>query len=312
HHPFGHPDILLIEEPEIFLHPSLETSMMRYLKRISSNCQVFISTHSTNFLDTGEMNNIYLVSRMNSTHIQLLDYEEALALIPKELGIRLSSLFMFDRLVFVEGPSDEAVIREWASLLRVNFSQHNVGFVQMGGVRNFTHFAAQATLSFLSKRQVRIWFIIDHDERDNAEIARLKELVGQNAAVKVLEAREIENYLINARAVREFISQKRQMSGNPITNELPSEADINMTIDKSADELRQLAIDKHVVRVLCHPVYPNTKSLFDGAVNTTIAERIVTEIDRLVADLQETKADIQRVYQDHTHRLDSIWPNKKL
>ncbi|NER06645.1 MAG: AAA family ATPase, partial [Okeania sp. SIO3C4] len=32
---FEQPNILLIEEPEIHLHPALEISMMRYLKRIT-------------------------------------------------------------------------------------------------------------------------------------------------------------------------------------------------------------------------------------------------------------------------------------
>ncbi|HEY9692633.1 MAG TPA: AAA family ATPase [Oculatellaceae cyanobacterium] len=80
---FGEPNILLVEEPEIHLHPALETSMMRYLKRISANCQVFLTTHSTNFLDTAEMQNVYLISKPSSTQIQKLNVEEAEAKIPK-------------------------------------------------------------------------------------------------------------------------------------------------------------------------------------------------------------------------------------
>jgi putative ATP-dependent endonuclease of the OLD family len=130
---FEHPQILLVEEPEIHLHPALETTMMRYLKRTSSERQVFLTTHSTNFLDTAEMKNVYLISKPNSTQVQLLDFEEAESQIPKELGIRLSSLFMFDRLVFIEGKSDAAIIREWASIMGVNLNQSNVGFIPMGG-----------------------------------------------------------------------------------------------------------------------------------------------------------------------------------
>ena len=85
---FEHPNILLVEEPEIHLHPALETSMMRYLKRISCKSQVFITTHSTNFLDTAEMNNVYLVTKSNSTQIHQIDIGEAEARIPQELGIR--------------------------------------------------------------------------------------------------------------------------------------------------------------------------------------------------------------------------------
>jgi predicted ATP-dependent endonuclease of OLD family len=79
------------------------------------------------------MKNVYLVSKPEgSTEIQLLDMEQAEARLPKELGVRLSSLFMFDRLVFVEGPTDEAILREWANTLNLNLSQANVGFISMG------------------------------------------------------------------------------------------------------------------------------------------------------------------------------------
>jgi predicted ATP-dependent endonuclease of OLD family len=173
------PNILLVEEPEIHLHPALETSMMRYLKSIGKNCQVFITTHSTNFLDTTEMKNVYLASREGSTNIQLINnVEEAEESIPRELGIRLSSLFMFDRLVFVEGPTDEYVIREWASICGVNLAQASVGIIPMGGVRSLPNFATEATINFLGKRRVSIFFMIDRDEREEAEINNFYERFG--------------------------------------------------------------------------------------------------------------------------------------
>ena len=70
---FEQPQLLLVEEPEVHLHPALETSMMRYLKRISPHIQIFITTHSTNFLDTAEMKNVYLISKDKSTKVQQVD-----------------------------------------------------------------------------------------------------------------------------------------------------------------------------------------------------------------------------------------------
>jgi len=309
---FEHPDILLIEEPEMHLHPSLETSMMRYLERISSGCQAFIATHSTNFLDTGEMKNVYLVSKPDSTRIQLVDYEDAEAQIPRELGIRLSSLFMFDRLVFVEGTSDETILREWASTLRVNFSQSNVGFIHMEGARNFTHFAAKATISFLTKRQVQMRFIIDRDERDGAEIDKLKKIAGENAVVKVLERRELENYLICPRAIIEFIGLKRKLSGNQSEQELPTESDVENTIEKCAEKLKQIAIEKRVANILCRPVYPSTERLFESPQETTIVDRVADEIQQLIEQLGEARSTAEDVYKEQSDDVNSSWQSSKL
>jgi len=309
---FENPSILLIEEPEVHLHPSLETSTMRYLKRISQDCQVFISTHSTNFLDTGEMKNVYLVSKPDATRVQLLNYAEAEAQIPSELGIRLSSLFMFDRLVFVEGPSDEAMVREWASTLRVNLSQSNVGFIHMGGVRNFTHFAAQATLSFLTRRQVRMWFVIDHDERDDADIARLKEMAGQNAIVRVLERRELENYLVCPRAITEFVRLKTQSAGNQPEQGLPSASNVEEVIEECAEKLRQMAVDKRVARIVCRPAYPSTQRLFEEPQEIPFVERATEEIQRLIDQLEAAKEGVQGAYVEQTESVGGAWQSRKL
>ena len=309
---FRQPDILLLEEPEIYLHPSLETSMMRYLKSRSESCQVFISTHSTNFLDRGEMKNVYLVAKDNSTHIQLLDYEDAESTIPRELGIRLSSLFMFDHIVFVEGPSDEAILRELASTLRVNFSQHNVGFVHMGGVRNFTHYAAKSTLAFLAKRNVKLLFIIDRDERDEGEVAKLQAIAGANAKVKVLDRRELENYLTSPSAISEFIALKRKLLGEKTASNLPSGSEILQTIDECAEKLKQHTIDKQTVRALCSPAYPDVKRLFGDGGDATIIERVVKEFERLIAQLEDSKGRAPTVYGEQSDRVGSAWSGKKL
>jgi putative ATP-dependent endonuclease of the OLD family len=208
------PSIVLIEEPEIHLHPALETSMMRYLKVVSQKRQVYLTTHSTNFLDTAEMENVYLISKSKSTTARHVDFEQAEEHIPRELGLRMSSFFMYDRLVFVEGQADADVIREWASKLGVNLGQANVGFVLIGGSRNFSYFAAQSTLSFLERRQVTMWFIIDHDERDAEDVKKLENVLRGKAKVKILNKRELENYLLCGRAIAQFVRAKKILGGD--------------------------------------------------------------------------------------------------
>lgn len=308
---FEHPNILLVEEPEIHLHPALETSMMRYLKRISCKSQVFITTHSTNFLDTAEMNNVYLVTKSNSTQIHQIDIGEAEARIPQELGIRLSSLFMFDRLVFVEGISDEEAIREWASILDIDLSQANVGFIRMGGARNFAHFATEETLNFLAKRQVKMWFLIDRDEKEDSEILKMQTRLGQNAKLQVLNKREVENYLTCPRAIRSFIEHKRQSSGTP-NEELPTEDQVKAKIDECAEKLKQFAISKRVVKISCKPVYPETKAIFENLQTQEAVEKISESIQKIIDQLQTEKTNLESVYTSKADEIEKIWTAQKM
>jgi putative ATP-dependent endonuclease of the OLD family len=246
---FDHPSLLLIEEPEVHLHPALEASMMRYLQSISTVYQVFLTTHSTNFLDTAELTNVYLITKSHSTKAELLDIDAAETLLPRELGLRMSSLFMYDRLVFVEGRTDEAILREWASLLNVNLSQANVGFVPMGGARNFSHYAAAATLAFLSKRNVESWILLDRDEKESEEIDKLKAIAAKFATVKVLEHREIENLLLQPRVILELIKFKQKSAGKS-QNEVTQDQ-VETALEQALNRLKKKTIHKRITKTLC-------------------------------------------------------------
>lgn len=308
---FERPHILLVEEPEIHLHPALETSMMQYLKRISHECQVFLTTHSTNFLDTVEMRNVYLVSKRKSTQINMLDSDQAEADLPRELGIRLSSLFMFDRLVFVEGASDESIIREWASTLDVNLSEANVGFVTMGGARNFSHFAAEATLSFLRKRQVGIWFLIDRDERDDAEIAKLRTSLSERATFEVLSRREIENFLIIPRALTNFIRIKQSLASSGSQN-APTPLEVNEVIDREADKLKQFALSKRAMRMVSRPILPGRSINFENLSEEASLSAMSDSVDAAIQELTTVRDQIEGTYQQYKEAIESIWSTDKL
>lgn len=307
---FTRPDILLVEEPEIHLHPALETSMMRYLKRIGNECQIFITTHSTNFLDTAEMRNVYLASKNGSTKVQLIDVAEAEASIPQELGIRLSSLFMFDRLVFVEGPSDEHVLRELASTLGINLAQQSVGFVPMGGVRNLAHFAAERTLAFLTKRQVRMWFVLDRDERDEADVQQLTKTLSEKARLFVLEKREIENYLLSPRAVADFIEKKQKLA-NIKDQSPPTIAAVEQAISECADFLKEVAIERRVVKLACTPVYPNRVEVLNVDSGRSLSERITSELSAQKDKLNRVEGQLEEIIKEQRTAVDAHWDTKK-
>jgi energy-coupling factor transporter ATP-binding protein EcfA2 len=304
------PKVLLVEEPEIHLHPALETSMMRYLKAIGQDCQIFITTHSTNFLDTAEMRNVYLASRNGSTSVQLINVEEAEQSIPRELGIRLSSLFMFDRLVFIEGPTDEDVIREWASIYKINIAQASVGFVPMGGVRNLAHFTTEATINFLSKRRVTMFFILDRDEREEAEVQRLSAQLGDKAKLIVLKKREIENYLLSPRAIAKFIEWKHQLAGNK-EYQIANISEVEQALDKCADALKNVAIERRVAKITCLPIYPNRNDVLNCVSGLPLLDRVRQEFSCQKARLDKLEENLQTILKTQTELVENNWTTKK-
>lgn len=303
---FERPQLLLVEEPEIHLHPGLETSVMRFLQAASSSCQVFITTHSTNFLDQGSYQNVYLVSKTKWTEIDRLEYEEIEEKVPLELGIRLSSLFMYDRLCFVEGPSDELVIREIAKLLDINLSQRNVGFVPLNGIGNLGHYAAKEILDFLSKRRVRLGFLIDRDERAEHEIERIRKRLGADVTFTTTRARELENYLVSPSAIKQHL--ERRLAETSLDH--VSEGEIQARLAKCADSLKNYAVWKKLAWQT-KPIYPVQTRAIADVKGKTPQDLLRDDISAAITELNKCLGSIDSTAVPIIQNLEERWSSEK-
>lgn len=285
------PDVLFVEEPEVHLHPALEMSMLKYLQRASKRTQIFITTHSTNFLDTHDVRNVYLVSKSPDVIVEELDFDSAQSALPANLGLRLSSLFMYDSLVFVEGASDEAVLREFAATLGLNLGQAGVGFVHMGGIRNFGYFAAESTLSTLTRRRIPLFFIVDRDEMSDDDVLRFSERMGEGAVVHVLERREIENYLLAPQAVAAFIANAA--ANADVQRSIPAEARVGEEIQSAATGLKDATFARVAVRNFIKPLYFDLGAIMEPTEgNEGLRERAEKDAERLRAEMASRLASL--------------------
>jgi ABC-type cobalamin/Fe3+-siderophores transport system ATPase subunit len=117
----GDPIVVLIDEPEAFLHPSLATLLGKELSTltIESNKRIFVSTHSSNFVmgciqSGAPINVIRLTYRHNVPTARLLPNDEIFRLMKNPLlrstGV-LSALF-YEYVVITESDSDRAFYQE--------------------------------------------------------------------------------------------------------------------------------------------------------------------------------------------------------
>jgi hypothetical protein len=107
----------------------------------------------------------------------------------------------------------------------------NAGFIVMGGGRTVFHFASEATISFLLRRQVKCWFVLDRDEKDDTEVQLMKEKLQGNAELCVLNKREIENYLVVSRALSEYIGRRLRDEKKQNNAQVPSVEQVKKDIE---------------------------------------------------------------------------------
>lgn len=128
--------IVLLDEPELGLHPDLQRRFMDYLNQLAEtkDLQIFIGTHSQVILNYADSINFYRVINNNGTReIKPVD-KEAIHTVLSDLGLRPSDLFNQDICLMVEGASEiifyEHVIRE---LYKNDFDNVAIGIIQYGG-----------------------------------------------------------------------------------------------------------------------------------------------------------------------------------
>ncbi len=127
-------DILLLEEPESHLHPRLTQKLFHELKKMSENRQIFISTHSTTFIDQADFSNIWLVTKgEEGTKCERIQTDADFPRIADELGILPSYAGQSNCLFFVEGKSDRILFTKWFDVMGFPIRRPVVYMMEMNG-----------------------------------------------------------------------------------------------------------------------------------------------------------------------------------
>lgn len=144
--------ILIIDEPDIYLHSKLQKKLNSLLIETSKKSQIFITTHSPLFIDGYKMKNLFLLELAveptfskrknkegNKLNTKLIDLtkDDAIFLIKETLGIEDNdNLTIGKRNIIVEGDEDKKYITELAKY----FDLPMCNIISAGGVTNFSKY----------------------------------------------------------------------------------------------------------------------------------------------------------------------------
>jgi AAA domain, putative AbiEii toxin, Type IV TA system len=189
------PTLLLIDEPELNLHPALQLDFLLLLGSYAPGGVVF-ATHSLGLARAGA-ERVYCVTRDMGVS-QLTSYEETpgLAALTGQLGFGGRTDLQFEGVLLVEGVTDVKVFQQ---LLRRYGKEHQYVIVPLAGTALINANAGNE-LAELRRLADRIFAVID-SERAHAD-APLAANRAQFAAIckdlsipcTVLQRRAIENY----------------------------------------------------------------------------------------------------------------------
>ena len=109
--------LLLIDEPEVRLHPTIQKKLVEYLANLSDHVSV-ISTHSPFMLSACSRQGVSLTRLTRDgagcwTEGQVLDRSHKSLALLRDLGVSASDVLQVRYVIWVEGPSDVIYLRGW-------------------------------------------------------------------------------------------------------------------------------------------------------------------------------------------------------
>ena len=215
------PSIIIVEYPELFLHPSLQKSASKILYKLSKKNQVVFTTHSPNMVSNftrGQVCQVILDKEGHSVARQNADIDDIL----NDLGYSANDFLNVDFVFIVEGKQDK---NRLPLLLEKYYSDiHNengeLSRISIITTNSCTNIKTYANLKYMNQLYLRDQFLMIRDgdgkdkeelagqlcryysERNQQDIDKLPRVRREN--VLILKYYSFENYFLNPKVMTEL------------------------------------------------------------------------------------------------------------
>lgn len=215
------PSIIIVEYPELFLHPSLQKTASKILYRLSKKNQVIFTTHSPNMVANftrGQICQMVLDEDGYSLARQNADIDDIL----NDLGYSANDFLNVDFVFIVEGRQDKT---RFPLLLEKYYSEvhdKNGGLSRISIIttNSCTNIKTYANLKYMNQLYLRDQFLMIRDgdgknpeelagqlcryysERNQQDIDKLPRVRRQN--VLILKYYSFENYFLNPKIMAQL------------------------------------------------------------------------------------------------------------
>ena len=156
--------ILLMDEPEIFLHPTLQFHMYEELEELSKTSQILFSTHSSNFIKNDKLGQTFRITKLNNITCEnhcknICNYETTFRVTNASDGL------FANKVILVEGATE---FKTLPRLYRKKFDKtlflDEMMIIDCGGVCNILN-----TCNLFKEFGIESYIIIDRDCKSENE-----------------------------------------------------------------------------------------------------------------------------------------------
>ena len=226
--------VIILDEPELHLHPSLTFKLVESLKKIGDHTnQFFFLTHSpdliSTYLSTGDVYYIDQIGEGENQARRLSDLADSHSELMPLIGQSLGQFAVGKKILFIEGERS-SIDRVVYQKLAEN-SNSEVRVVPCGGINNIMSLNTIAEELRKSIFGVALYMVRDRDGLNSQQIEKLN----SSGHLHVLAKRHIENYFLDAKLLFEVAKKLYLNESQPLL----CEAFIDDELTRIAKEQRE-------------------------------------------------------------------------
>lgn len=226
--------LVLIDEPEIYLHPDVQRQLLGILRDLGPD--VILATHSTEIMTEADPTEIIIIDKTRRTGKRLQTAQgaqEALDLVGSVQNITLTRLARNRRVLFVEGDRDFDIIRRIARRLGLQELSAAVDItpIESGGFTTWERLAALAWgIEKTLGQSMVIGAVFDRDYWCDEQIDHITSTLSEHLRfVHFHRWKEIENYLLVPEVIDDALKiciEDRKRRGGKVEHDIEPARDI--------------------------------------------------------------------------------------
>jgi predicted ATPase len=280
--------VLLLDEPEQHLHPTLQAALFEAMKELADRAQVIVVSHSTNLISTVPVSGLLEVrpaSESKENQLTRLTAQPNKMSLLAELGLTPAQVLQTDGLLVVEGKTDQQFL---SAVLPVESGR--VHILVAGDSSQVL--AAHRTLSGLS---LGIPWLCVRD-RDLLTDEERSALIGAHENLHVWEYRAIESHLLNADLVHAVM-----MSLGKDVSLTEVESAMGRAFDPLREEVLGGLVEAELTRRFPPPGRASQGSRF---------EKIKWQYEQYAAVNQDRADALTDVEEEQRRSVAAVWPTE--
>jgi hypothetical protein len=277
---------VVLDEPDVYMHPDLQRKLFRLTRGRFRQC--IVATHSVEIMAEADPGNILIIDKKDRRS-RYANNEPGVQILIDQIGgihnVHLARLWSARKFLLVEG-KDMSLLRHFHSTLfpAADLPLDAIPSLSIGGWSGWPYAVGSSmTLKNAVGDRIATYCILDSDYHSEKEIAdRYLEAQNRGVYLHVWRQKEIENFLLQPRAIRRVLAARIK------TGEVPS-----------VEEIRQKLLD------ICEV---ERRSIEDAFASAMIQAN--RKLDIVTAN-KAARARVERMWQSEDDRL-AIAPGKTL